>query len=99
MDGRSLPQGDQPGQVEISGSDPVRVEWHLQPTSNSRHTFTLTYQLLGVVRQTDGADLLIYQPLPDEFESTIAQSTVMTAMSMKLCIMVPRTFFLRTSPP
>jgi len=76
VDGRSLPRGDQPGQVEISGSDPVRVEWHLEPTSDSRRTFTLSYQVSGVVRQTDAADILIYQPLPDEFEYSIAHSTV-----------------------
>jgi hypothetical protein len=79
VDGRSLSRGDQPGQVEISGSDPVRVEWHLEPTSDSRRTFTLSYQVLGVVRQTDAADILIYQPLPDEFEYSIDQSTVTIA--------------------
>jgi hypothetical protein len=76
VNGRPLSEGDQPGQVEISGSDPIRVEWHLEPTSNSSHTFTLTYLMWGVVRQTDSADLLVYQPLPDEFEYTIASSTV-----------------------
>lgn len=76
VDGRSYPEGDQPGQVEISGDDPIRVEWHLEDTSNATRTFTLRYRVLGVVRQTDGADLLRYQPLPDEYEYTIDSSTV-----------------------
>lgn len=76
VDGRAFPPGDQPGQVEISGSNPVRVEWHLEPTSNSTRTFTLTYRQLGVVRQTDTADLLRYQPLPDDHDYVIGSSTV-----------------------
>lgn len=76
VDGRFYPEGDQPGQVEISGRDPIRVEWHLEETSNATRTFTLSYRVLGVVRQTETADLLRYQPLPDDFEYTIGSSTV-----------------------
>src|SRR5690606_17986452 len=76
VDGRALPEGDAAGQVEISGSDPIRVEWHLEPFSDQVRTFTLEYEMLGVVRQEEGADLLIYQPLPDDFEYSIDNSTI-----------------------
>lgn len=76
MDGRSFLPGTNPGEVEIEQGNPVRVTWHFEPTANATRTFTLTYRLLGVVQQTDNADLLLYQPLPDEFEYTIDQSTI-----------------------
>ena len=39
-------------------------------------------------------------PLPNASEYvTTAHNTVTTAIMAKLCIMVPSTFFLRTSPP
>ncbi|MCP5095487.1 MAG: DUF2207 domain-containing protein, partial [Chloroflexi bacterium] len=76
IDGRISPHGTEPGQVEITGNDTVRVEWHFEPTVDSTRTFTLSYRLLGVVRQNEGADLLLYQPLPDEYEYTIDSSTV-----------------------
>ena len=74
VDGRPLPQGDQPGQVEINGRDPIRVTWHLPPTSDATHTFTLRYRALGVVRQSSEGDLLLWQALPDEYEYEIAAS-------------------------
>ncbi|GAB4281567.1 MAG: hypothetical protein Kow0080_35190 [Candidatus Promineifilaceae bacterium] len=76
MDGRSFSPGTNPGQVEIEQGNPLRVTWHFEPTANATRTFTLTYRLLGVVQQTDKADLLLYQPLPDEFEYTIDQSSI-----------------------
>lgn len=72
---RTLPQGNQPGQLELTGRDPIRVTWHLEPTSNTTRTFVLSYHVLGVVRQSDGSDLLLWQALPDEYEYTIASST------------------------
>lgn len=76
VDGATWPRGEAPGQVEINGNRTVRVEWHLPPTSNETHTFTLSYRLLGVVQQSDASDLLRYQPLPDDFEYAIDRSTV-----------------------
>lgn len=76
VDGRSYPQGTNAGQVEIDPGDNIRVTWHMEPTANTARTFVLTYRMLGVVRQTDEADVLRYQPLPDEFEYTIDSSTV-----------------------
>lgn len=74
VDGQLWPEGTEPGQVELSGSDPINITWHLSPTSNQSRTFTLSYEMRGVVRQTDEGDLLRYQPLPDEFEFDIARS-------------------------
>lgn len=76
VDGRSYPQGTNAGQVEIEPDDNIRVTWHMEPTANTARTFVLQYRMLGVVRQTETADLLRYQPLPDEFEYTIGSSTV-----------------------
>lgn len=76
VDGRVLASGAEPGQVEISGRDPVRVEWHMEPFSNQTRTFELSYRMLGVVQQRETADLLLYQPLPDDYEYTIESSTV-----------------------
>ncbi len=75
VDGRTLSQGDQPGQLEINGRDPIRATWHLEPTSNTKRTFVLSYHVLGVVRQEEGGDWLLWQALPDEYEYTIASST------------------------
>ncbi len=75
VDGRSLPLGDQPNQLELTGRDPIRVTWHMEPTSSDTRTFVLSYRVLGVVRQEEGSDLLLWQALPDEYEYTIASST------------------------
>ncbi|AZI44178.1 DUF2207 domain-containing protein [Deinococcus psychrotolerans] len=74
VDGLVYPIGNQPGQVEISGSDPRRVTWHLEPLSNATRTLKLTYRASGVVRRKDGSDALIWQPLPDEYAYPIAES-------------------------
>ncbi|MBK8901431.1 MAG: DUF2207 domain-containing protein [Anaerolineaceae bacterium] len=76
VDGRSYPQGTNAGQVEVESDDNIRVTWHMEPTANTTRTFVLTYQMFGVVQQTEEADLLRYQPLPDEFEYTIDSSAV-----------------------
>lgn len=75
-DGAIWPLGTGPGQVEIEPGNPIRVTWHLPPTSNAVHTFDLTYDALGVVRQGDGADVLDWQALPEEYDYRIAASQV-----------------------
>ncbi len=70
------PEGTGPGQVEIEDGNPIRVTWHLSPTSNSIETFELSYEALGVVRQDDNADVLDWQALPESYEYTIANSPV-----------------------
>lgn len=72
VDGVVWPEGTEAGQVEIGGGNPVRIEWHLPPTSDAVHTFELQYTLRGVAYQGDGFDVLRWQPLPDEYEYTIA---------------------------
>jgi len=76
MDGDVLPQGTGPGQVEIEAGDPLKVTWHLEPTSNSAHTFTLVYRVQGAIRQLDDADALIWRAFPEEHDYKIASSTI-----------------------
>ncbi|HQE92582.1 MAG TPA: DUF2207 domain-containing protein [Anaerolineae bacterium] len=76
VDGASLPEGKAAGQVEIAGRDPIKVTWHFAPTSDSTHTFDLTYHVWGAVRQESDADVLIWQALPDQYEYRIAASTI-----------------------
>jgi len=76
VDGVPLSEGKEAGQVEITGRDPVKVTWHFAPTSDSTHTFDLTYRVWGVVRQESDADVLIWQALPAEYEYSIAASTI-----------------------
>lgn len=81
MDGTLFPPGENAGQVEIRGRNTIRrntirVEWHFAPTSDSTHTFVLNYRALGVVQQTQNADVLAWQALPNEHDYSIASSTV-----------------------
>ena len=76
VDGVPWPEGTGPGQVEISGGNPIRIEWHLSPTSDVVQDFTLSYQVLGVVRRGEQADVLDWQALPDDYDYDIASSTV-----------------------
>ncbi len=79
IDGVPWPEGTGPGQVEITGRDPIVITWHLSPTSNVVQNFTLSYRALGVVRMGDDADVLDWQALPDEYEYDIASSTVVVS--------------------
>lgn len=76
VDGVALSEGKEAGQVEIAGRDPIKVTWHFAPTSDSMHTFDLTYRVWGVIRQEADADVLVWQALPDEYEYSIAASTI-----------------------
>lgn len=76
VDGVAWPEGDGPGEVEITGRNPIEVVWHLSPTADATHTFTLSYQQLGVVEAADGADILAWQALPDEYDYAIDSSRV-----------------------
>lgn len=74
IDGRVLLQGNGPGQVEIDHGSPIRITWHMEPTSNTARTFDLDYRMLGAVRQEQNADLLWWRPLPVDYEYRIASS-------------------------
>jgi hypothetical protein len=77
MDGRVLPTGNQPGQVELGGNSRLRVQWHFaEPVSNSTHTFTLAYRVQGVVRQSENGDLLAWRALPQQHDYAIDSSTI-----------------------
>jgi hypothetical protein len=65
--------------VEISTGNPMRITWHLEPTSNATHTVALTYRADGVVRQENGLDALYWQPLPDSYEYAIGESQTIVA--------------------
>jgi hypothetical protein len=75
VDGRVYPFGENPGQVEISTGNPMRITWHLEETSNATRTFVLTYRADGVVRREPGTNALYWQPLPDDYEYSIDTST------------------------
>ncbi len=79
VDGVPLSEGKEAGQVEIAGRNPVKVTWHFAPTSDSTRTFSLTYRVWGVIRQESDADVLIWQALPDEYEYSIAASTIIVS--------------------
>jgi hypothetical protein len=76
MDGAILPLGKNAGQVEIGGRDPIEVRWHFAPVSDAVHTFVLKYRVLGAVRQAGDGDVLVRQPLPNDYDYPIASSTV-----------------------
>lgn len=76
VNGEPWPEGTGPGQVEISGNDPIVVTWHLSPTADTVQSFNLSYQALGVVRQGQEGDVLDWQALPDEYDYDIAASRV-----------------------
>lgn len=76
VDGVPWPSGTGPGQVEIADGNPIVVTWHLSPTSDAVHDFTLFYRVLGVVRRGEEAERLDWQALPDEYEYDIASSRV-----------------------
>ncbi len=75
MDGTPMPQGDQPGQVEVETGKRLEVKWHFAPTANAAHTFVVRYRAEGLVRKGD-ADTLIWRAIPEEHEYAIARSTV-----------------------
>jgi predicted nucleic acid-binding Zn ribbon protein len=74
VDGVGYPVGENPGQVEISTGNPMRITWHLEPTSDATRTVALTYRADGVVRQEQGTDALYWQVLPDSYDYFISEN-------------------------
>jgi hypothetical protein len=91
VDGRALLTGPNPGQVEITGRDPIRITWHLEPTTDATHTFDLTYRVLGVARQASDADVLEWQALPDDYEYAIGRSQVTLTYPPTAVLLAPPT--------
>jgi hypothetical protein len=75
MDGVTMPQGTQAGQVEVEAGDPLKVTWHFPPISGAAHVFVLRYRADGLIRKGD-ADTLIWRAIPQEHEYSIARSTI-----------------------
>ena len=76
MDGRTLPFGNESGQVEVRRGSNVRVEWKFAPRTDSSHTFVLTYIVRGVVQRAGGRDVLEWVALPTEHDYPIGESQV-----------------------
>src|SRR5260370_15934854 len=52
-----------------------KVTWHFAPLSDQRHTFVLTYRVLGVVQKASAVDLLNWEVLPTNYDYAIRSST------------------------
>lgn len=77
MDGVVLPPGTAAGQAEVARKgNGLRVTWHFPPTSESRHTFELSYIAHGVVRQEGRQERLEWMALPREHKYRIDASRV-----------------------
>jgi uncharacterized protein (TIGR04222 family) len=75
MDGAPMPQGTQPGQIEVEPGDPLKITWHFVPASNEAHVFTLGYRAHGVIRKGD-ADTILWRAIPEDHEYSIERSTI-----------------------
>ncbi len=75
MDGETMPLGTNAGQVEVTGSDPLKVKWHFAPTSDTTHEFAVRYRVDGVVRKL-GADTIRWRAIPQVHDYPIDRSTV-----------------------
>ncbi|MEX2273356.1 MAG: DUF2207 domain-containing protein [Vicinamibacterales bacterium] len=77
MDGRTLPHGDDEGQVEIDpGRSRTRIVWHFAPARDAVHVFSLRYRYVGVVRYGDGEDWIKWPPFPTRFDYPIEAGSV-----------------------
>jgi predicted membrane protein DUF2207 len=79
MDERTMPRGTGAGQVEIASGNPLKVTWNFAPLSDQRHTFVLTYRVLGVVQKAPDADLLNWEVLPTQYDYAIRSSTTIVS--------------------
>jgi len=73
MDGVAFSSGKNAGQYEVRKLDNGRrrITWHLSPTTDASHEFTLVYRVDGVVTQGPQADVLRWIILPDKHEYSI----------------------------
>ncbi len=76
LDGKPLPLGTQPGQVEIERGQSILITWHLTPTSDATHEFGLSYRVQGAIRKENNADSLYWEVIPKERDYSIAQSQI-----------------------
>ncbi len=76
IDGQLLPAGSSAGQVEIEPGNPLRITWHMPPTSDTAREFRLEYTVLGAVRANADADQIIWRAIPEEHEYDIQRSQI-----------------------
>jgi hypothetical protein len=76
LDSQALAQGVQPGEVEITTGQPIKVTWHFAPAQDTVHEFKLTYRVKGAIRQDAAADTLFWRTIPAEHEYTINQGRI-----------------------
>ncbi|MGE5199080.1 MAG: DUF2207 family protein [Rhodospirillaceae bacterium] len=76
MDGIRLERGKAPGQWELKrDKNQRRVIWHFAATSDSAHTFTLTYRAAGVAWQDTDSDVVAWTLLPTRHEYEIDRAS------------------------
>ncbi len=77
LDGVTLPEGNQPNQVEINrNADPIEITWHFPPTQDATHTLGLRYLVSGHIHLRDHAEGILWQAIPEEHEYTIRQARI-----------------------
>lgn len=77
LDGEALPQGTQPGQVEIRRqSNQIDVTWHFAPTSDASHTLDLVYLVEGHIHWRQNDEGIYWQAIPEEHEYPIQQARI-----------------------
>jgi uncharacterized protein (TIGR04222 family) len=76
LDGATMPQGTEAGQVEVEPGDPLRVTWHFPPISNASHVFIVRYRVDGVIRKDGESDTLIWRAVPEDHDYSIQRSTI-----------------------
>lgn len=72
MDGITFPRGEDPGQIDVSGRNRIKVEWRFPPTGPSVHTFELRYIARGVAYREGDRDVVRWRLLPLEHKYAIA---------------------------
>src|SRR5687768_9277925 len=77
MAGQLMPFGTEMGTVEVGQRNGrVRVLWRFRPVDHVTREFVLNYRVRGVVRQEEGADVLVWRATPGEHRYDIASSTL-----------------------
>jgi hypothetical protein len=76
MDGVDFPVGSGNGHVSVRRNKGLRVEWHFPPTSETTHTFVMSYVARGVATTEERADVVAWRALPTEHNYRIDSSTI-----------------------
>ena len=86
LDGKTVPRGEGPGHIKISGRNRVKVEWQFEPVGPSSHTFGLHYRARGVVFRDGSHDVVRWRLLPSEHRYPIAESRSTIAAPAALAV-------------